>query len=60
MSEIFEGVWIKLAWLLPQRLVYWAGVRLIAGASMHPTLSGTTVPAITGCEALKTWEEAHS
>jgi len=44
-----------LAWHLPRRLVYWAGVRILVYASQHPKYSGAELPAFYATEVLAIW-----
>ncbi len=45
-----------LSWRLPQQLVYFATIRLIAYAT-NGTYSDTVVPELKGMEALGRWEQ---
>jgi hypothetical protein len=46
-------MWI--AWKLPRRLVYWAGIRLTTEASHR--YSKTPLPDITAMDAVNAWWE---
>lgn len=48
--------WIKLAWLLPEALVYFCAIRLIANATQGK-YGNQVVPELTAMDALKRWEE---
>lgn len=52
-----EKIWIKLAWALPRKLVYWCSIRLMANATQG-RWSNQEVPALTAVDALKRWEPA--
>lgn len=51
-------LWIKLAWLLPETLVYFCTIRLIANATQGK-YSNQIVPELTAMDALKRWEESN-
>lgn len=51
-----EKLWIKLAWLMPKRLVLWASIRLIANATTGE-YSSQIVPDLTCMDALDRWEQ---
>ena len=54
-SELAEKFWMKLAWLLPHKLVMWATIRLAAHATQGKY--GTTiVPELSMMDAIKRWE----
>jgi hypothetical protein len=50
-----EKLWIKISWLLPRKLVYWACIRLIAHATTGK-FSNQIVPELTAMDALERWE----
>ena len=50
-----EKIWIKLAWLLPRKLVLWAAIRLAAYATQGD-YSNTIVPELSMMDAIKRWE----
>jgi hypothetical protein len=50
-----ENVWIKIAWLLPRRLVYWCAIRLGVNATQGEW-SDQEVPALKFFDALKRWD----
>ena len=52
MKEKFA---IKVAWILPKRIVYWCVIRLIANATQG-TFSGQVVSDLTLLDALKRWQ----
>ena len=49
-----ERIAIRLAWLLPKRLVYWCAIRVGAHATTGEHGS-TVVPELTFMDALKRW-----
>jgi hypothetical protein len=54
MDRMKEAVAIKLAWLMPRRLVQWCAIRLIAHATQGQH-SNQVVPDLTAMDALKRW-----
>ncbi len=50
-----EKIWIKLAWLLPRKLVMWAALRLVAHATQGE-YGNTIVPELSAMDAIKRWE----
>lgn len=50
-----ETFWCWLAWKLPQRLVYWCAIRLMAHATLPP-YGDQVVPDLNALEALQRWE----
>lgn len=54
-----EKIYIKLAWMLPRRLVMWAAIRLIAHATTGK-YGSVTVPEVTAMDALKRWEDDNA
>lgn len=51
-----EGLAMKLAWMLPRRLVYWCAIRLGAHATQGP-FSDQIVPDLNFVDALKRWDK---
>jgi len=51
-----EKFWLKLAYLLPRNLVYWACIRLCANATTGK-YENQVVPDLTVMDALKRWED---
>jgi len=49
-----DKIWMKIAWLLPRRLVMWCAIRLIAHATQGE-YSNQEVPALGAMDALKRW-----
>lgn len=49
-----EKFWLWLAYRLPRRLVYWAGIRLIANAT-NGEYKNQTVPDLAAMDALHRW-----
>lgn len=49
-----EKLCIKIAWLLPKRLVYWCAIRLGANATQGE-YSNQIVPDLNFVDALKRW-----
>jgi len=45
---------MKIAWLLPKKIVYWAAIRLITHATTGK-YSDVVVPELTAMEALDSW-----
>lgn len=45
---------MKVAWLLPRRLVMWAAIRLIAHATTGQ-YETTEVPSLSAMDALQRW-----
>jgi hypothetical protein len=54
ISRVFEKMVIKIAWLLPERLVYWCALRVIAHATSGQ-YSNQVVPELKAMEALHRW-----
>ena len=52
-----ERIWIKLAWLLPKKLVLWASLRLIAHATTGK-YGSQIVPELSAMDAVKRWDDA--
>lgn len=52
---MIERIWRWLAWRLPQGLVYWATIRLIARATTG-RYGTTVVPDLTAMDALGRWD----
>ena len=50
-----EKFWIKIAWLLPKNLIYWATIRLWANATQGEW-AHVESPAVTISDAVKRWE----
>ncbi len=50
-----DKLMMKIAWMLPRRLVKWAAIRLIADATQGKW-SDTNVPELTAMDALKRWD----
>ena len=48
--------WVKLAWLLPESLVYFVSIRLLANATQGK-YSNQNVSNLTAMDALKRWEK---
>lgn len=51
-----EKLTMKLAWMMPRRLVYWCAIRLFAHATQG-RYSDQVVPDLTAADALKRWLE---
>jgi hypothetical protein len=47
-------IWMKIAWALPQRLVMWCAIRLMAHATQGE-YGDQIVPDLTALDALKRW-----
>ena len=46
--------WLRLAWLLPDRLVYWCGIRMASYATDEEEPDKVSVMDMLGA-----WEEGH-
>lgn len=55
IAKMKEKVWMWLAWKLPNTLVMWASIRLIAHATQGE-YGSTIVPELSAMDALKRWE----
>jgi hypothetical protein len=55
MNLSLDYFWHRVAWRLPQRLVYWAAIRLIAHATSGKWRD-TEAPVLAAMEALGRWE----
>ena len=53
-----DRFWMRLAWLLPKRLAYWATIRL-HGHATTGRWSHQVVPDLTFTEALTRWESRN-
>ena len=53
----FDNACMWLSWVLPRRVVYWCGIRIVAAATTGQ-YSGTVVPELGWHEALKRWDAA--
>jgi hypothetical protein len=51
---MIDKICMKLAWMLPRKLVYWCAIRLIAHATSEP-YGSTIVPKLTAMDALDRW-----
>lgn len=49
-----EKFWLKLAWLMPRKLVYWCAIRLGANATQGE-YSNQIVPELNFMDAIKRW-----
>ncbi len=47
-----------VVWRLPERLVYWSAIRVMAHATTGKW-SSQVVPELGAMEALRRWDEAH-
>lgn len=45
-----------VAWMLPQRIVYWCVIRVVAAATQGQ-YGDTIVPELTAMDALDRWEK---
>ena len=50
-----EDLWMKLAWLLPRRLVYWCAIRVGCEATQDKW-SNESPTSLLMMDALKRWE----
>jgi len=55
IRKICEKIQMKIAWALPNWLVMWASVKMIAHATQGE-YGNTIVPELTAMDALKRWE----
>ena len=53
-----DRISMKLAWMLPKRLVYWCAMRMIAHATSGE-YSNQEVPGLTAMTAIERWAEPH-
>lgn len=51
---MMEKFWLKLAWLMPRKLVYWCAIRLGANATQGE-YSNQIVPELNFMDAIKRW-----
>ena len=49
-----EKVWIKIAWWLPRRLVYWCAIRLMVHGTQGDH-ENQVVPELNAVDALERW-----
>lgn len=52
---MLDNLCISIAWILPKRLVKWAFIRVVAGATTG-RYCHTVLPDLNVVEALKRWE----
>jgi len=52
-----NNIAMKIAWMMPKKIVYWCAIRLIAFATQGK-YSGTIVPDLTAMDAIKRWEDS--
>lgn len=55
-----EKIYQKIAWLLPQRLVYFAFIRFWANATTFEEGSKITPDEMTWAKAIELWEKRYS
>ena len=55
---MIEKIIIWIVWRLPRSIVYWSAIRVMAHATTGQH-GDTEVPALTGMDALKRWEEGN-
>ena len=58
LNNLIDTFWMKLAWLMPKRLIYWCAIRLAANATQG-NYSSQVVPELTVIEALGRWEQTQ-
>jgi len=51
---MLDKITMKLAWLLPRKLVYWCAMRVIANATQG-RYSTQEVPALSAMDAIARW-----
>ena len=56
LRKIKEKIQMKIAWALPEWLVMWASVRMIAHATQGQ-YGNTIVPELSAMDALKRWDK---
>ncbi len=54
IAKYKETLLIKLAWLLPRGVAYWAAIRVMAHATQGK-YGNQVVPDLTAMDALKRW-----
>lgn len=53
LADVPDSIALFVAYRLPRRVVYWAGIRMMAEASQK--LPHAEVPALTPADILKAW-----
>ena len=53
-NKMIDSLMLKLAWLLPRKLVYWCAIRVGANATQGKW-SNQIVPDLNFMDALKRW-----
>lgn len=56
LHKTHQRVVMRLAWVLPKSVAYWAAIRLMAHATTG-SYSGQVVPELTALDALKRWDD---
>jgi len=59
IQRLIAKFWMKLAWKMPKRLVYFCAIRLIAFATQGE-YSNTIIPELTAMDALGRYEQQIS
>lgn len=54
---INETLWMKLAWIMPKKLVYWCGVRMAGHATSGDEYGENHPDDVSVIDMLKRWEE---
>jgi hypothetical protein len=57
VHKVPQRIWMKLAWLMPKQLAYWATIRLGAHATTG-VYGNQIVPDLYFMDALKRWEDS--
>lgn len=57
-TKFLERALMKVVWALPEKVVYWSAIRLMANATTGP-YSSQVVPELTAIDALQRWDECH-
>jgi hypothetical protein len=55
-NQAKEKAWMWLVWKLPETLIKWAAIRLIAHATTNK-YAATVVPELTALDALGRWRK---
>ena len=55
--RIKEKICMKIAWLLPRKIVYWCAIRLMAHATSAPDYMNEHPDSVSIIKALDRWEK---
>ena len=56
LHKMPERITVKVAWLLPSKVAYWAAIRVMAHATTG-SYSNQLVPELLAMDALKRWDD---